>query len=47
MTEGEGDEGKSEIQKLEYLENEKNFLDGIKSIFHNYLSTIICWIKEK
>ena len=47
MTEGEGDEGKSEIQKLEYLENEENFLDGVKSIFHNYLSTIICWIKEK
>ena len=42
MTEGEGDEGKSEIQKLEYLENEENLLDGVKSIFHNYLSTIIC-----
>ena len=23
---GKGDEGKSEIQKFEYLENEKNFL---------------------
>ena len=47
MTEGEGDEGKSEIQKFEYLENEKNFLEGVKNIFHNYLGTIICWIKEK
>ena len=26
-----------EIQKLEFPENEKSFLDGIKSIFHNYL----------
>ena len=25
-----------EIQKFEYLENEKSFLDEIKSIFHNY-----------
>ena len=25
-----------EIQKLEYLENEKSFLDEIKSIFHNF-----------
>ena len=42
MAEGEGDEGKSEIQKLECLENEKNFLDGVKNIFHNYSSAIIC-----
>ena len=30
-------EQKSEtkIQKFEYLENEKSFLDEIKSIFHN------------
>ena len=47
MTEGEGDEWKSEIQKLKYLENENNFLDKVKSIFYNYLSVIICWIKEK
>ena len=33
MTEGEWDEGKSEIQKLKYLENENNFLDEVKSIF--------------
>ena len=25
------------MQKFEYLENEKGFLDEIKSIFHNYL----------
>ena len=42
MTEGEGNEGKSEIQKFNYLENEKNFLDEVKSIFHNYLNAIIC-----
>ena len=41
MTEGEGNEGKSEIQKFNYLENEKNFLDEVKSIFHDYLSAII------
>ena len=33
MTEGEWDEGKSEIQKFKYLENENNFLDEVKSIF--------------
>ena len=30
------------MQKPEYLENEKNFLDEIKSIFDNYLRTVIC-----
>ena len=35
-----------EIQKLEYLKNKKNFLDEIKSFFHNYLRTII-WSKKK
>ena len=42
MTEGEGDEWKSEIQKLKYLEKENNFLDKVKNIFYNYLSVIIC-----
>ena len=46
MTEGEEDEGKSEIQKFEYLENEKNFLDEVESNFHNYLSAIIYWINK-
>ena len=27
-------EGKTEIQKSEYLENEKRFLDEMKNIFH-------------
>ena len=35
-----------EIRKLEYLKNKKNFLDEIKSFFHNYLRTII-WSKKK
>ena len=33
MTEGKGDEGKSEMQKFEYLENEKNVLDEVKCVF--------------
>ena len=28
--------GKMNIQKLEYLENEKSFLDEIKNIFHSF-----------
>ena len=36
------DEGKSKIQKFKNLENEKNLLDEVKSIFHNYLSATIC-----
>ena len=30
-----GKEGKK-LQKFEYLENEKNFLDEIKNIFHSF-----------
>ena len=29
-------EGKKEIQKFEYFENEKNFLDEIKDIYHSF-----------
>ena len=29
-------EGMTEIQKFQYLENEKSFLDEIKSIFHSF-----------
>ena len=47
MTDGAGNEGKKKKKKFEYLENGNNFLDEVKSIFHNYLSTIICRIKEK
>ena len=31
-----GKRGKMEIQKLEYLENKKHFLDEIKIIFHSF-----------
>ena len=29
-------EGKTKIQKSEYLENEKSFLDELKNIFHSF-----------
>ena len=29
-------EGSTEIQKIEYLENEKSFLDEIKNILHSF-----------
>ena len=29
------------LQKIEYLENEKSFLDEIKSIFHNFWNPFI------
>ena len=35
MVDGEK-EGKTEIQKFEYLDNEKSFLDEIKNIFHSF-----------
>ena len=35
--------GRTEIQKFEYLESEKSFLDEIKSIFHSFWKTIIWW----
>ena len=38
MADREKKEEKAEIQKLEYLKNEKSFLDEIKRIFQNYLS---------
>ena len=37
-----GKEGKK-LQKLEYLENEKSFLDEIKNTFHSFSRTIIWW----
>ena len=39
--------GQGGFEEFEYLENEKNLLDEIKSIVRNYLSAIICSIKEK
>ena len=41
MADREEKEGKTEKQKIEYLEIEKSFLDDIKSIFCNYLRTVI------
>ena len=38
-------EGKMEIQKIEYLDNEKSFLDKIESIFLNYYRAVI-WCKK-
>ena len=29
-------EGKMEMQKFQYLDNKKSFLDEIKNIFHNF-----------
>ena len=36
MAHKEKKERKMEIQKFEYLENEKGFLDEIKNIFHSF-----------
>ena len=36
-------EGRTEIQKSEYLENEKSSLEEIKSIFHSFWRAIIRW----
>ena len=40
-------EARNTKSSLRYLDNEENFLDEVKSIFHNYLDVIIRWIKEK
>ena len=34
-------EVKKKIQKFEYLQNKKRFLDEIRRIFQNYLSVIL------
>ena len=36
MADREKKRGRVEIQKFEYLENEKSFLDEIKNIFHSF-----------
>ena len=36
-------EGKKEIHKSEYLENEKSFLDEVKNNFHSFWRAIIWW----
>ena len=38
--------GREKIQKLEYLENEKSFLDEIKNTFHSFSRAII-WKNKK
>ena len=35
------------LQKFEYLENEKIFLDEIKNIFHSFWRAIIWWKNKK
>ena len=40
-----GKEGKK-LQKFEYLESEKSFLDKIKNIFHSFWRAII-WCKNR
>ena len=37
------EEEETKIQKLEYLENKKSFLDEIKNIFHIFWRAIIWW----
>ena len=36
MADREKKEGKMNIQKFEYLENKKSFLDEIKNILHSF-----------
>ena len=36
MADRQKKEGKTEIQKSEYLEKEESFLEEIKNIFHNF-----------
>ena len=36
MADREKKEGKTKIQKFEYLENENSFFDKIKNIFHSF-----------
>ena len=36
MADREQKEGKMKIQTFEYLDNEKSFLDEIKTIFHSF-----------
>ena len=36
MADSKKKRGKMEIQKFEYLENERSFLDGKKKTFHSF-----------
>ena len=43
----QGEKGwRTEIQKSEYLENEKNFLDETKNNFHSFERAIICRLRH-
>ena len=42
MADREEKKGKREIQKLEYLENEKTFLNEVKNIFHSFGGLSFC-----
>ena len=39
--------GREKLQKSEYFEKEKSFLDEIKNIFHNFWRAIIWWKNRK
>ena len=41
MADREKKEGKTKIQKFEFFNKGKSFLDEIKNIFHNYFSQIL------
>ena len=47
MPDREKEKGRMEMQKYEYLENEKSFLKEIKTIFHCFWRAIICWKNKK
>ena len=46
MTDREKKEGKTNIQKIEYLENEERFLDEMKNIFRVF-EGLSCDEKQK
>ena len=43
MADKEKKEGKTKIQKFEYLETKKSFSDERKNIFQSFWRAIICW----
>ena len=47
MNDREKKKERQKIEKSKYLKNKNNFLDEIKSIFHNYIRAIIWWKKKK
>ena len=47
MAADSGEKGERETQKSEYLENQKSFLDAIKSIFHHFFNSYHMMSKRK